>query len=394
MAMEPGEAIKDFSDRHGGRLLASAILTTSLVLLWTKTEEPFIEPSAKLIAEVGLHQIGKTAPWENDHNMIETVQQSGTLTMDSYLGSFVNWTEAKTTFKTEIIGQTISKSETIREGFIVSRIRFPGVPTIDWKGDDDVMYITRYYDGQEVGIPLDKAVFEMMQPEAATLQDGQFSCSKDISAIDYTGCVESEPIREGFFFFFPLIGQDQGQDLANAGEMLFDEFAKIEECHFDNVFIPAFNEIYTAYNIPKQIDGPDAYNEVMRTFVRYFVRERIAEKMPPQRVFLNISGSYVPTPSIINRIEARSQEVDFPFKLGEDIQRNYCKRTSSGSIPIAVVGEDDWATAMKKIAIGGLERVPDGFNIQTGGFEDGKYKGASLETNLGNYVRTNVLGGA
>jgi hypothetical protein len=160
MAMEPGEAMKELSHRYTGPFVASAIFTAALVGLWTKTEEPFIEPTVKLIAEAGLHQFGMVAPWENDHNMIETVQQSGTLTMDSYLGSFVNWTEAKTTFKSEIIGQTISKSETIREGFIVSRIRFPGVPTIDWKGDDDVMYITRYNDGQEVGIPLDKAVFE------------------------------------------------------------------------------------------------------------------------------------------------------------------------------------------------------------------------------------------
>ncbi len=393
MSRTPGEFYEDTRDRYARPLAYSALATAALVGLWANTDIPIVEPGAKLVAEQPLHLVGLVAPWENDYNMNETVQQSGKLTLDTYLGSFVNYTEARTSLKSELLGETISESKTAREGLIVSRIRFPGLVTLDWEADDEVMYLSRFEDGKEVGIPLDKALFEMQQPETATVQNGEFKCSREIEDIDYTGCIEADTVRVGYFAYFPLIGEDQGNNLQIAGEILFDEFGKIEECHFDNIFIPAFNEIYAANGITKRIDGPDAYNEVMRTFVRYFIREKISEKTPPQRVFLNITGNYTPTPSVIERIQDRAEVVDFPFQLGEDMEPNYCAQTSNGLIPITVVGEQNLDNALLKIAIGGLEQVPEGFNIQTGGFEDGKFKAASLETGLGDLVKTNVLGG-
>ncbi len=116
--------------------------------------------------------------------------------------------------------------------------------------------------------------------------------------------------------------------------------------------------------------------------------------MPPQRIFFKFApdSEYVPTPSVIDRIQDRAAEVDFTFELGEDIEPNYCVEGSNGTLDVAVAGNADLKNALIRIAIGGMEQVPAGFNIKTGQFEEGKFARPSLDTTMGPVIK-DLLGG-
>jgi len=264
----------------------------------------------------------------------------------------------------------------VREGYVVNRLKLEGISVADVRTTQEAMYITQYVDGEDVGINLTNAIFEMQNPALADDVNGALKCDKGPEDVGFSGCITKDTIREGFWSAFPVIGEDQDGNIYNSAEILFDQYGQIEKCHFDSILIPAMNEAYKKYadqGINFIIDGPDRYQMAMEVLVRGFWRDSIKQSRPPQAVIFRLSGRYVPADDINTRLQYLDDTLDFPFSPPQNFNPSYCAEGPEGTVPLGFTegSLDTFTSQIENIAILGLPQVPDGYNPTTRQFEEG-----------------------
>jgi hypothetical protein len=380
--MKFGEAIAHGVTDRLRPLTQTALLIGAVAVLFNTTDEPIERAFDSVIldraVEPALHHYGWTGWWEDDnpeHLAPAANVGAGKVQLDEYLGSFTTYVTAEARLNGKIFGETFDTSKSVREGYIVNRLKLKGVSIADVRTTQEAMYITQYSEGVDTGIDLTTAVFEMQNPDLADDVNGALQCEKGPEDEGFTGCVTKDTIRQGFWSAFPVIGEDQDGDIYNAAELLFDEYGRIEECHFDTILIPALNEAYKKYSdkgINFVIDGPNRYQIAMEILVRGFWRDSIKESRPPQAVIFNLNGNYVPELDINTRLQQLDDTVDFPFAPPKNFDPTYCAQGPGGTIPLGLTNTslDSFSQQIENIAIMGLPQVPDGYNPFTRQFDD------------------------
>lgn len=367
-----------------GLVVTGLFMTTE-----TPVESVLVDNTKQHILEPTLHYFGKTAYWENENqdNLAEPAYvQAGSMAVDQTIGRFTHFAAAKAELNGKIFGQTFETSKSVREGLVVNKLKLPELTVANIRSTKNVLYITHLEEAEDVGIDLTNALFELADPEAAQDINGTLRCNSEPQDRDYSGCVTRDTIRSGFFSDAPVIGEDQEREIYNAAELLFDDYAQIEKCHFDSILIPKINEVYETYladlNIPFRLEGSQRYQQAMEVLVRGFWRDRIKEGRVPQSVFFHLSGNFVPLESVQQRLQHRADTVDFPFEPPKDFDAAYCAKGPDNTLPFIVHGLnlENFDQQITHLAIMGLPVVPNGYNPFTQKFESGSNKYIAPDT--------------
>lgn len=381
--MRPGEALARGAMDKIRPLAQTALLVGAVAILFNTTEEPveqaFDAVVIERMLEPTLHRFGMNGWWEDDNpNHLAPAANvgAGQMDLDEYLGAFTTYVTADARLNGEIFGQTYDTSKSVREGYVVNRLKLEGISVADVRTTQDAMYITQFIGGEDVGINLTNALFEMQNPALADDVNGALTCEKGPEDAGFTGCITKDTIREGFWSAFPVIGEDQDGNIYNSAEILFDQYGQIEKCHFDSILIPAMNEAYKKYadqGINFIIDGPDRYQMAMEVLVRGFWRDSIKQSRPPQAVIFRLSGRYVPADGINTRLQYLDDTLDFPFSPPQNFNPSYCAEGPEGTVALGFTegSLDAFTSQIENIAILGLPQVPDGYNPNTRQFESG-----------------------
>lgn len=324
-------------------LRQTAVLGLAVAGLFTVTETPVESVTLgnfkKHVVEPVLHHYGRTGYWEvEDDSLADPVYvQAGTIAVEQSLGRFTHFVTAEARLNGKVFGQTFETSKSVREGLVVNRLMLPGIAVANVRSTKNVLYITQLENGKDVGIETTNAFFELADPEAAQEINGSLQCTLEPQDRDFSGCVSRDTIRAGFFADVPVIGEDQEGRIYDSAEILFDEYAQIEKCHFDTILIPKINDIYenlyADQNIAYRIDGPQRYQQTMEILIRGLWRDRIKEGRVPQAVFFRLQGNYEPKDAIHIRLQNRADTLDFPFEPPKDFDVAYCAKGPNDTMP-------------------------------------------------------------
>ena len=285
---------------------------------------------------------------------------AGHIALESTIGGFVAFVPAEAELNAEFFGKEFEDSKASLEGYVVSRIKLPNALLTDTLETEDAVYMTRFQDGQDVGIDLTNTMFVPLNPGDATEVDGELQCETAIDDPDFTGCMGDMKLDNSLF---SEEFEDPDQRLVDMANILFDQFAQIEACHFDKIFIPFINATYKKHGY-ELVDGADRHQQALEILVKGILRDYFKGSIVPQAFRMHFVGQYQASPSVNTRLKEKEQLFDFPFKAPEHFDPAFCAQSASGQLLVAFANGDidGFQADMEHYAIMGRDQVSDNYD--------------------------------